>query len=86
MLILAEGTVHRPVVGDQLAAMRAWLGPMADSGFLHAGYADHATERLWLVITSDSVAEANQRLADLPEVRDGAVSFTLIPVHPVRFR
>ena len=32
MLILAEGTVHRPVEDDELAAIRAWLGPMVDAG------------------------------------------------------
>jgi hypothetical protein len=42
MLILAEGTIHRPVVDDQLAAVRAWFGPMVDSGFLQSGHVDLA--------------------------------------------
>jgi hypothetical protein len=57
VLIVAEGTIHRPVVGDQLAAVRAWFGPMVDSGYLHSGYVDHAGERLWLVVSDDSLAE-----------------------------
>ena len=86
MLILAEGTIHRPVVGDQLAAVRAWLGPMADSGFLHSGYVDLVGHRLWLVVSSDTLAEAGELLNDLPVAQDGAVSFKLAHVSAVRFR
>ncbi len=86
MLILAEGTIHRPVVGDQLEAVQAWFGPMVDSGFMHSGYVDGAGTRLWLVLSSASLGEAEQRLADLPVVRDGSVSFTTTAVSAVRFR
>jgi hypothetical protein len=86
VLILAEGMVHRPVVGDQLAAVRAWFGPMVDSGFMQSGYVDGAGTRLWLVLSSASLGEAEQRLEDLPVVRDGSVSFTTVAVTAVRFR
>ena len=74
MLINAEGAIHRAVVGDQLEAVRAWLGPTVDSGFMQSGYVDLAGERLWLVLTTD----AEQRLGDLPVVQDGSVSFTTV--------
>jgi hypothetical protein len=86
MLILAEGTVHRPVEGDQLEAVRAWLGPMVDSGFMHSGYVDMAGTRLWLVLSSAGLAEASQRLSDLPVARDGSVSFAITEVTATRFR
>jgi hypothetical protein len=86
MLILAEGTIHRPVVDDQLAAVRAWFGPMVDSGFLHSGHVDLAGERLWLLVSGASLADASQRLNDLPVVQDGAVTFTMVAVNAVRFR
>lgn len=86
MLILAEGTIHRPIEGDQVDAVRAWLGPMVDSGFMHSGYVDVAGARLWLVLTSDTLADAEQRLDDLPVVQDGSVSFTTVAVSAARFR
>jgi hypothetical protein len=72
VLILAEGTIHRPIEGDQLAAVRAWLGPMVDSGSMQSSYVDVAGTRLWLVLTSETLAQADQRLGDLPVVRDGS--------------
>jgi hypothetical protein len=86
VLILAEGTIHRPIEGHQLDAVRAWLGPMVDSGFMHSGYVDVAGTRLWLLLTSESLAEAGQRLGDLPVVQDGSVSFATVAVTAARFR
>jgi hypothetical protein len=76
MLILAEGTIHRPVLDDQRPATQAWLGPMVDGGFLQSGYADMPGNRLWMFLSSPDLKDANQRLQDLPVVQDGSVSFT----------
>jgi hypothetical protein len=85
MLILAEGTIHRPVEGVERAAAEAWLGPMVDDGFLHAGYLDLVGNRMWMFLSSPDIAAANQRLDDLPVVRDGSVTFTVRPVTALRF-
>lgn len=85
MLILAEGTIHRPVVSDDRAAAEAWLGPMVDAGFLQQGYVDTAGSRLWMVIASTSIDAARQWLNDLPVVRDGSVSFATVHVTALRF-
>ena len=45
MLILAEGTVHRPVEDDELAAIRAWLGPMVDAGCARRKFSPTNTRR-----------------------------------------
>lgn len=50
MLILAEGTIHRPVEGPKQLAARAWLGPMIDPGFLQAAYHDSAGNRILLIL------------------------------------
>jgi hypothetical protein len=55
-------------------------------GFMQSGYVDGAGSRLWLVLSSESLGEAEQRLDDLPVVRDGSVSFTAVTVAAVRFR
>ena len=34
MLIFAEGTVNEPLSDVERAAVRAWLGPMVDEGFI----------------------------------------------------
>jgi hypothetical protein len=54
--------------------------------FLHSGYVDLAGERLWLVVSGDSPAEASKLLNDLPVVQDGTVSFNMVRVKVVRFR
>jgi hypothetical protein len=86
MLFLAEGTIHHPVEGVELTAAEAWLGPMVDGGFMQNGYVDSASQRMWLVLSSETRAEADHRLNDLPWVRDGSVSFTTAAVTAVRFR
>ena len=84
MLLIVEGTVHRRVVGEDRRAASAWLGPMADGGFLHGGWIDHAGTRMWMVVSATDESEAQERLADLPVARDGSVSFTLTPVDTLR--
>jgi hypothetical protein len=86
MLILAEGTMHRSIAGDERTAVQAWLGPMVDDGFLRDGYLDVAGNRLWMLISSGSLCAAKQRLDDLPVVRDGSVSFVTTAVTAMRFR
>jgi hypothetical protein len=85
MLILAEGTIHRPLVGEEQSAAAAWLGPMVDGGFLHSAYIDHARERMWMVLSSENKADAEKRLGDMPIVRDHTVTFTMTAVSAVRF-
>ena len=85
MLILAEGTIHRPLVGEEQTAAQAWLGPMVDGGFLQNAYIDNPRQRMWMVLSSESREEAEQRLGDMPIVRDSTVTFTLTPVSAVRF-
>jgi hypothetical protein len=62
----------------------AWLGAMADSGFLHAAYLDVQGDRLLMVVTAESVADADQRLADLPLVRSGVMTYRIHPVRAAR--
>jgi hypothetical protein len=85
MLILAEGTIHRTIEGDARSAVRAWLGPMVDDGFLHNGYLDLSRNRIWMVVSSPDVATAAQRLDDLPIVRDGSLTYTTTQVTALRF-
>jgi len=47
---------------------------MTDAGFLHGGWIDPAGNRLWMVISAPDLVEAQQRLDNLPPVRDGPVS------------
>jgi hypothetical protein len=84
MLIIAQGTIHRPVTDHERRAAAAWLGPMTDRGFLHGGWIDPTGQRLWMVISAPDLADAQQRLDDLPPVRDGSVSFTLAEVDALR--
>jgi hypothetical protein len=85
MLILAEGSIHRPIEGSERSAVQAWLGPMVDGGFLQNAYIDGARLRLWMVLSSDTQADAERRLNDLPVVRDGSVTFALTHISAVRF-
>jgi hypothetical protein len=84
MLIIAEGTIYRPVTDQERRAAAAWLGPMTDAGFLHGGWIDPAGNRLWMVISAPDLAEAQQRLDNLPPVRDGSVSFSITRVDALR--
>jgi hypothetical protein len=86
MMILAEGTVHRPLEDDERAAVWAWFGPMVDSGFMSYGVMSTAGDRIWLVLSSTDVDTATQRLADVPVVRDGSITFSATEVTPVRYR
>jgi hypothetical protein len=86
MLIMAEGTISPAADCRDDAVLAAWLGPMVDEGFVHSGYVRFADRRLWLVLSSTDLADANQRLSDLPEVRNGSLTFTTTPVTALRFR
>jgi len=66
MLIIAQGTIYRPVTDQERRAAAAWLGPMTDAGFLHGGWIDPAGNRLWMVISAPDLAEAQQRLDKSP--------------------
>ncbi len=85
MLIMAEGTIHRLLVGEQQLSAQAWLGPMVDGGFLQNAYVDRARDRMWMVLSSESIEDARVRLGDLPVVRDGSVTFTMTAITAVRF-
>jgi hypothetical protein len=84
MLILAEGTINHPVVGDDRTAVQAWFGAMADGGFLQNGYLDLPHNRLFLFLSSPDLETAEQRLGDLPVVRAGSVAFTTSVVTALR--
>ena len=84
MLMIAQGTVHRPVTDHERRAASAWLGPMTDTGFLQGGWVDPTGQRLWMVISAPDLTDAQQRLDNLPPVRDGSVSFTLTQVAALR--
>ena len=85
MLILAEGTIHRELIGEEQTTAQAWLGPMVDGGFLQSAYIDHEHKRMWMVLSSGTREAAEQRLGDMPIVRDKTVSFVLTVVSAVRF-
>lgn len=85
MLILAEGTIHAELEHDKLNATHAWLGPMADAGMLQAGYVDNAARRVWMILTANDVEEVHRRLANLPVVASGQVSFQTHHVTAMRF-
>ena len=73
MLILANGTMQHRLTDPQLREINAWFGPMIDGGFLHTGYVDESRQKLWLILSCDTMAEAHQRLDDLPTVRNDAM-------------
>jgi hypothetical protein len=77
MLMIAEGKLDDSVTEQKHREAAAWLVPMLDAGFLHAGWIDTTENRLWLVISALDLAEAQERLDGLPFARDGLVSFTL---------
>ncbi|MDP9165512.1 MAG: hypothetical protein M3O32_05560 [Actinomycetota bacterium] len=85
MLILAEGTIRRPIPDAERTAVQAWFGPMIDGGFMQSGYVDAAGGRCWMLLSSPTLADAQQRLGDLPVVRDRSVTFTTTKVHALRF-
>lgn len=85
MLFLAEGRVQRPLEEPEQTVAGAWLGPMVDAGFLHSGYLDVAGGRVIMVLSAADRAEIDERIGDLPIVRDGMVSFTITPVTALRF-
>ena len=80
MLMIAEGTLSRPVTEQEHRVAAAWLVPMLDAGFLHGGWIESTDHRVWLVISAGDLAEAQQRLDGLPFARDGLASFTLTRV------
>ena len=80
MLMIAEGTLNRPVTQQEHRLAAAWLVPMLDAGFLHGGWIDTTEQRLWLVISATDLAEAQQRLDGLPFALDETASFTLTRV------
>jgi hypothetical protein len=85
MLFLAEGRVQRPLQEAEHAVAAAWLGPMVDAGFLQSGYLDTAGGRVVMVLSAADRTEIDQRIGDLPVVRNGEVSFTITPVTALRF-
>jgi hypothetical protein len=85
MLVIAEGTIHRPLVGEEQTMAQAWLGPMVDGGFLQSAFIDRDRQRMWMVLSSDSKGDVERRLGDLPVVRDGSITFALTVVTAVRF-
>jgi hypothetical protein len=84
MLMIAQGTIHRPVTDQERRTAAAWLGPMTDAGFLHGGWIEATGHRLWMVISAPDLADAQQRLNDLPPAQAGSVSFTLTRVEALR--
>ena len=85
MLYIAEGRIRQPIDGDERTVQAAWLGPMIDSGFLHAGYVDTAGQRVVMILSAPDRLDIDQRLDDLPVVRDHKVSFTVSQVTALRF-
>ena len=84
MLMIAQGTIHHPVTDQERRTAAAWLGPMTDAGFLHGGWIEANGHHLWMVISAADLAEAQQRLDDLPPARAGSVSFTVTRVEALR--
>lgn len=84
MLVLVEGTLQQPLPEKARRAASAWLGPMADQGVLHGGWVDRAGERVWMVVSAEDLAAAQETVGDLPVARDGTVSFTFTPVEALR--
>lgn len=84
MMIMAQGTIHRQLAADEQRQVYGWFGPMIDSGFLHSGYVDAPGRRSWMILSSPDLAQANQRLNDLPMVRNKSLKFTAVPVTSLR--
>ena len=85
MLFVAEGRIHEPIEAEDHAIAAAWLGPMVDAGFLQSGYLDAAGQRVIMIVSAPDRVEIDERLGNLPVVRDGKVSFTVSPVTALRF-
>jgi hypothetical protein len=85
MLFIAEGEIRRPLGAEDHTVAAAWLGPMVDAGFLQAGYLDAAGQRVVMILSAPDRVEIDERLGDLPVVRDQNVSFKVSPVTALRF-
>jgi hypothetical protein len=85
MLFFAEGHFRQLMEPDERAVAAAWLGPMVDSGFLQAGYLDSGNQRVVMILSAPSRAEIDQRLSDLPVVRQRKVDFSVSQVSALRF-
>ena len=84
MMIMAQGTIHRELTAGEDRQVYGWFGPMIDSGFLHSGYVDAPGKRLWMILSSPDLAFANQRLNDLPMVRDKSLTIVAVAVTSLR--
>jgi hypothetical protein len=80
MLMIAEGTLNRPVTGQEHRMAAAWLVPMLDGDSSTAAGSIRPNSALWLVISATDLAEAQQRIDGLPFARDETASFTLTQV------
>jgi len=85
MLFIAEGKIAQPIEAAEHAVAAAWLGPMVDSGFLQSGYLDAAGQRVVMILAAPDRLEIDERLGDLPVVREQKVSFTVSRVTALRF-
>ena len=85
MLFIAEGQIREPIESGDHTVAAAWLGPMVDSGLLHAGYLDPAGQRVVLILSAPDRLEIDQHLSDLPIVRDQKVRFIVTQVTALRF-
>jgi hypothetical protein len=84
MLVLVEGTLQQPLPEKVRRAASAWLGPMADQGALHGGWVDPKGGRVWMVVSAEDLAAAEEVVGDLPVARDGLISFAFTPVEAMR--
>ena len=85
MLFIAEGRINRPVEETEHTVAAAWLGPMVDSGFLQSGYLDAAGQRVFMVLSAPDHVDVEERISDLPIVREGTVTFSITQVTALRF-
>jgi hypothetical protein len=58
---------------------------MVDAGFLQAAYHDSAGNRILLILAADHISDVERRLAHLPIVSDGSVTFKCSQVTALRF-
>jgi hypothetical protein len=85
MLFIAEGAIRKPLDAGEQTMAAAWLGPMVDAGFLHAGYLDAAGQRVVMILSAPDRFDIEERLRNLPVVRNENVSFKISPVTALRF-
>jgi hypothetical protein len=85
MLFIAEGQIRGPIEPADHTVAAAWVGSMVDSGFVQAGYLDAAGQRVILVLSAEDRVDLDQRLGDLPIVREQKVSFNVSHVTALRF-